>query len=104
MKESPRVIRLRRRRKWIVRSIVFVTCVLAVDAVVGDRGFFAVRRARDAEAQAAARLGDVASENAALRQTIRALTSDPKAIEFVARGELSLLRPDEVLFIVSPSR
>ena len=94
------MIRMRRRRKWITRAIFGATCVLLVDAIVGDRGFFAVRRARALEARTAAQLGGVAAENAALRQTVRALTSDPKAIEFVARRELSLLRSDEVLFVI----
>ena len=41
-------------------------------------------------------------QNAGLREQIRRLKSDPATIEAVARQELGLIRPTEVLFLVKP--
>jgi cell division protein FtsB len=40
------------------------------------------------------------SENDRLRDQIRRLTSDPETIESVAREELGLIRPGELVFVV----
>jgi len=39
-------------------------------------------------------------ENAGLREQIRRLREDPEAIEAIARQDLGLMRPGEILVIV----
>jgi cell division protein FtsB len=44
------------------------------------------------------------SENARLRDDARRLRSDPATIEALARQELGLIRPGEMLFIIKDAR
>ena len=88
------------RRRTIHILLVFVTVVLVVDALVGDKGLMQTIRARRQHRELAASLDDVRRRNATLRENIRQLREDPAAIEALARRELGLLRPGEVLFIV----
>jgi cell division protein FtsB len=89
---------------WFRRAVLLATLVVLVEAVFGDRGLAETWRARRIYAEAAADLSELQKANAGLREQTRRLTEDPAAIEDVARKELGLIRPDEVLFVVKPSR
>ena len=78
----------------------FVTVVLIVDALVGDRGLLDTMRARRQHAELSASIAQKRHENARLRDDIRRYREDPSAIEALAREELGLMRDGEVLFIV----
>ncbi|HMC78255.1 MAG TPA: septum formation initiator family protein [Vicinamibacterales bacterium] len=78
----------------------FVTVVLVVDALVGDKGLVDTIRARRQHRTLAAALAQKRQENTRLREHIRRLKEDPGAIESLAREELGLMREGEVLFIV----
>jgi len=78
----------------------FVTVVLVVDALVGDRGLLDTMRARRQYAELSTSLVQKRHENARLREDIRRLKEDPSAIETLAREQLGLIREGEVLFIV----
>lgn len=74
--------------------------VLVVDGLAGDSGLLErVRASREYAAQARAVEG-IRSENQQLREEILRLRDDPAAIESVARQELGLIKPGELLFIV----
>lgn len=88
------------RRRTIHILLVFVTVVLVVDALVGDKGLMQTVRARRQHRELRASLEDLRRRNATLREDIRRLREDPAAIEALARRELGLLRPGELLFIV----
>ena len=91
----------RRRRSRLVRYlIVAVACVLIVDALVGDRGFLAMLKARQQYRTLESSLARARTENAQLREQARRLREDPQAIEDIARRELGLIRPGEKLFIL----
>ena len=82
----------------------FVTVVLVVDALVGDKGLIDTFRARRQHETIAAALAQKRQENARLREDIRRLKEDPGAIEALARQDLGLMRDGEVLFIVRDVR
>jgi len=82
----------------------FVTIVLVVDALVGNRGLLETMRARRQYAQLAADLARTRRENARLREDIRRLLEDPNAIESVAREQLGLIRDGEVVFILRDAK
>jgi cell division protein FtsB len=84
--------------------LAFVAIALLVDALVGNRGLLETMRARRQYAELAAALARTRQENGRLRDNIRRLREDPKAIESVAREELGLMRDGEVLFIVRDAR
>jgi cell division protein FtsB len=82
----------------------FVTLVLIVDALVGDRGLLDTMRARRQYAELSVSLAQKRRENARLRDDIRRLKEDPGAIEALAREQLGLIRDGEVLFIVRDAK
>jgi cell division protein FtsB len=88
------------RRKTIHFLLVFVTVVLVVDALVGEKGLTESIRAGRHEAEQAAAVARLRLENADLREQARRLREDPSAIESVAREQLGLIRPGEMLFIL----
>jgi|SRR5262245_1670357 len=88
------------RTRLLNYALVFITVVLVVDALVGDKGLTDTIRARRQYAELAAALGQKRQENARLRDEIRRLREDAATIETLARGELGLMRDGEVLFIV----
>ena len=89
-----------RRRRILNGLLVFATVVLFVDALVGDKGLVERMRARRQYAQEVAALDAVRRENAVMREKIQRLKDDPAAIESLAREELGLIRPGELLFIL----
>ena len=90
------------RRSWLSRLLLFVTAVMLVDALVGDRGLVSSIRARQEYAGVQAALNRLRIENASLRERQRRLTSDRRAIEALAREEFGFTRRGEILFIVPP--
>ena len=87
-------------RRALNYLLVFATVVLVVDALVGERGFMASRRARRQSDELAREVSRLQRENANLRETARRLVADPGTIESVARETLGLIRPGEVLVVV----
>jgi cell division protein FtsB len=85
----------------IVRhALDFITLVIVVDAVAGEKGLLALLQARREYAALERSLERARTENADLREMARRLREDPSAIEEQARRELGLIKPGEVLFII----
>jgi cell division protein FtsB len=74
--------------------------VIVVDGLVGERGLLAMLRARHEYEELSATIARQRAENARLRDQARRLREDPTAIEEIARRELGLIKPGEVVFIV----
>jgi cell division protein FtsB len=89
-----------RRRRIVHFVLFFISCVLVIDALVGDKGLMQAFRARAEHRALAAAIVTMRRENAELREQARRLREDPRAIEEVARRELGLIRPGEVVFII----
>ena len=90
----------RRRRHAVQYLLIFVGCVLVIDALVGDKGLLAMIKVRQEYRTLERSLADAKSANAQLREQARRLREDPDAIEDIARRELGLMKPGEKLFIV----
>jgi cell division protein FtsB len=90
-------------RRAVNSLLVFVIVVLAVDALVGDKGLLVTLRARRQYREVAESLEALRRTNSRMREDIRQLKEEPQAIEELARKELGLIRPGEVLFIVKDS-
>ena len=82
--------------------LFFVSLVLIVNAVVGERGFVETRRARGEHEALATAVAALRAENAALRDQAERLQHDPATIEQVARARLGLIRPGELVVVVKP--
>ena len=73
---------------------------LAVGAFFGDRGVLHLMQQKERAVILQAEIEELRSENAMLAEEIRALRSDPRAIERLAREELGLARAGETVFLV----
>lgn len=92
-----------RRRKRLDLVLSFVAVILLVNAIVGERGLFETWRARRQHATLVTGISAIRVENHALRDQARRLREDPVAIEAVARQDLGLIRPGEILVVVRTS-
>ena len=79
---------------------MFLACVVLLDGLFGDRGLAQTMRARKEAARATDDLQRLREQNAALRREIHRLQGDRATIESVARQELGLIRPGEILVVV----
>jgi cell division protein FtsB len=89
-----------RRRRIVLGVLFFVTSVIVVDGLVGDRGLLAMMRARREYDAVAASVARQQAENTRLREEARRLREDPAAIEELARRDLGLIRSGEKVFII----
>ena len=90
----------RRGRRAVQYLLVFVGCVLVLDALVGEKGLLEMLKKRQEYRALEQSLADVRSDNARLREEARHLQEDASAIEDLARRELGLIKPGEKLFIL----
>ncbi len=72
--------------------------VLITFAIGGEHGFLAMWRMQGDVAQLASEVRVIAQENRGLRNEIRRLRSDERYVEKIAREELGLVRPGELVF------
>ena len=92
-----------RDHTWTGRVLCFAACVLAVNALIGERGLSETLRAREDFNRTVVELSQLQYENAVLADTVRRLEHDAPTIEDVARAELGLVKPGEVLVVVKPA-
>jgi cell division protein FtsB len=95
------------KRRFLNGLLIFVTLVLVADALIGEKGLIESMHARRQYREVAGALEALRRDNIRLRDEARRLREDPGAIESMAREQLGLIRPGEVLFIIKdeqPSR
>lgn len=71
--------------------------VMIVHDIFGTHGFLAMRRTQNEINKVKADLDQLSKENAALEQETKDLKSDPRLIEKIARDDLGLARPGEII-------
>jgi len=71
--------------------------VMIVHDVFGTPGFLAMRRTENEIRKVKADLDVLSKENAELAQEVKDLNSDPRLIEKIARDDLGLARPGEII-------
>ena len=92
------------RSRLVHYVLALVTVVLVVDALVGDKGLLETMRARKQYVEVATSLTGLRQENTRLQDEIRRLKSDPATIESIARDELGLMRPGELVFVIKDAK
>ena len=85
---------------WVGRVLCFAGCVLAANALIGERGLSETLRARREFRQTVADLSKLQYENAILSDEVRRLRHDARTIEDVARAELGLIKHGEILVVI----
>ena len=93
-----------KRRRTLQMLLIFVTLVLVINALVGERGLMETLRARQQHHDLVSSIDKLKTENARLREEARRLRTDPGTIEALARQELGLIKPGEMLFIIKDAK
>jgi cell division protein FtsB len=88
----------RRKAVMLFSAVAFIA--LVVGSFLGDGGMLALWEGQARAEQARFELEELRAQNERLADEIRALRSDPRAIERIAREELGLAAPGEVVFVV----
>jgi len=78
--------------------------ILAFHLVFGDMGLVAGTRQRATLARLGEEARTLAAEQAALKKEVDGLTKDPFRIEALAREQLGLARPGEIIFLFPDNR
>jgi cell division protein FtsB len=85
-------------RKNMRQILCLALFALLVHDVFGPHGFIAMRRTQLEIEQIRQQIGKVNDENKSLAEQVNSLKTDPQAIERIAREEMGLARPGEMIF------
>lgn len=77
--------------------LALLVLVLLVHDIFGTHGFLAMRRKQLEIKRVTTDLDQLNKENLQLEQEVRELKTDPRKIEKIARDELGLAKPGEVI-------
>jgi cell division protein FtsB len=94
-KKDLRAERLNRGLRW---TLTLLLLFVAVHGIFGDHGYLAMRRAKADVERLRREIEQLDEQNRNLSGEVRALKSDPAAIERVAREEMGLAKPGELIF------
>jgi cell division protein FtsB len=72
--------------------------LLAIHDVFGSHGLLAMRRTQSQIQELHGEIDRLNQENGHLNKQVQALRGDPKAVERIAREEMGLARPGEMIF------
>lgn len=72
--------------------------LLAIHDIFGSHGLLAMRRTQMQMQELRGQVDQLHRENSDLNKQVQALRSDPKAVERIAREEMGLARPGEMIF------
>lgn len=82
--------------------LALVVVVLLVHDIFGTHGFMSMRRTQSEIERVKKDLDRLNSENSRLSDEVKALRSDPKLIEKIAREDLKRARPGEIIIRIPP--
>jgi cell division protein FtsB len=78
--------------------LVLALLVLAAASVMGNRGLVRLYRLQRERAEITREIDRLRGANAALAEEARILKSDPGGVEAIAREELGLVKPGEIVY------
>lgn len=91
------------QRHGRVLLALFVT-LLFVHDIFGAHGYLSMRRTQDGIKKVQSEIQTLKNENDGLEQAVKDLKTDPRAIEKIAREELILARPGEIIIKIPQSQ
>lgn len=92
------------RQKAALLTCVIAIVALLLGALFGDRGYLRLLQKREKTQALVREVDRLESENVRLAGEIRALKTEPRAIERIAREQLGLARPEEKVFLIPEER
>ena len=91
---------LRQKRKTLFLIIGFFLLILSIRAILGERGLISTWRKKAEALEVEKRVFHLKRENERLRAEIDQLRKGGYAIERIAREDLGMAFPDEVVFLL----
>jgi cell division protein FtsB len=80
---------------------LFLLAIFVHD-LFGEHGFLAMRRLQQEAEQLSVEIEKLNAENKKLASEVQSLKTDPRAIERIAREEMGLAKPGELIFKLPP--
>ncbi len=90
-------------RRWMAVLAGLALAALCAHQILGANGYLDLRERRQQLRKLESEVRALSEENQRIEQQIRKLRSDPQAIERIAREEMKLARPGEVIYTLPPS-
>ena len=87
-----------KRRKLTLGLVFSAMLVLLLWVIFGDNGWVELKRLQDTHKALVIGNARLTRENARMYDIVGRLQNDTKYIENIARQELGMVRPDEVIF------
>ncbi len=81
-----------------LKLAVLLIAALTVASLVGNRGLVRLYRMHQTKATLEREIAELTANNAVLADELRALRTNPARIEAIAREELGLVKPGELVF------
>lgn len=100
MKKARRIKEFVRQNVPLILGL-FLLAVFVHD-LFGEHGFLAMRRMQKEVDRLSVEIQTLNEENQKLADQVNALKTDPKAIERIAREEMGLAKPGELIFKLPP--
>lgn len=91
-------------RRWVITGLCIFLFALAFLAVSGERGILLIWRLMEDKKKLEAANFALLQENDGLRRKIQRLRHDDLYLEKVAREELGLARPGEIIYRFAPAQ
>jgi cell division protein FtsB len=88
------------KRKAAIVATVMLTCAVFYHVVFGANGWLVYQKKKVEYRQLQGQLQKLSDENTALQKDVKALKSDPAAIEREAREQLHYTREGEVVYVM----
>ena len=92
--EDPRI------RRAALLALAMLSIALIVHEIFGENGYLALRRKRQELQALEEQVQKLQQENQKLEQQIKSLQSDPAAIEKLAREQMRMARPGEIIYVL----
>ncbi len=93
------------RRRLATWGLFLFAALVAVHVIFGTNGWMAYEKKKAEYRKVTEDVQSIQRENAQLEEQIKALKTDPKAIEKEAREQLRYARPGEIVYVMpTPSQ
>jgi cell division protein FtsB len=83
--------------------LILALLLLAVHDVFGEHGFLAMWRTQKQMTELRADIDRLTKENNKMSSQVTALKTDPETIEHIAREQMGLAKPGELIFKLPPT-
>jgi cell division protein FtsB len=90
---------LHRNLNWF---LVIALALLLLQDIFGTHGVLAMRHSQQDATEIRKKIDQLDAENQKLQDRVKSLKTDPASIEKIAREEMGLARPGEMIFKISP--